>query len=93
MRRFMPAGILEFCADPRSPYHKNVFAKFGNLILFCGGSWRSTLTAETRQDMGIKKFWKWTVVSVLGNPPGLQSIKPNHDNSVSDELTKPERAG
>ena len=55
MRRFMPAGILEFCADPRSPYHKNVFAKFGNLILFCGGSWRSTLTAETRQVL-LKKI-------------------------------------
>ena len=48
-----PRGMLEFWADPQSPYHKNVFAQSGNLILFCTISWRSALAAKTLQDMGM----------------------------------------
>ena len=48
-----PRGMLEFWADPQSPYHKEVFAQAGNLILFCASSWRSALAAKTLQDMGM----------------------------------------
>ena len=48
-----PRGMLEFWADPQSPYHKDVFAQPGNLILFCASSWRSALAAKTLQDMGM----------------------------------------
>ena len=51
-----PRGMLEFWADPQSPYHKDVFAKSGNLILFCASSWRSALAAKTLQDMGMKNI-------------------------------------
>ena len=48
-----PRGMLEFWADPESPYHKEIFATDGELILFCASSWRSALAAKTLQDMGM----------------------------------------
>ena len=48
-----PRGMLEFWADPESPYHKEIFATDGDLILFCASSWRSALAAKTLQDMGM----------------------------------------
>ena len=52
-----PRGMLEFWADPQSPYHKDVFARSGNLILFCASSWRSALAAKTLQDMGMTNIF------------------------------------
>ena len=48
-----PRGMLEFWADPESPYHREIFATDGELILFCASSWRSALAAKTLQDMGM----------------------------------------
>lgn len=52
-----PRGMLEFWADPQSPYHKDVFARSDNLILFCASSWRSALAAKTLQDMGMTNIF------------------------------------
>lgn len=52
-----PRGMLEFWADPQSPYHKEVFAQAGNLILFCASSWRSALATKTLQDMGLTNIF------------------------------------
>ena len=52
-----PRGMLEFWADPQSPYHKDVFAQSHNLILFCASSWRSALAAKTLQDMGMTNIF------------------------------------
>ena len=52
-----PRGMLEFWADPQSPYYKDVFAKSGNLVLFCASSWRSALAAKTLQDMGMNNIF------------------------------------
>ena len=52
-----PRGMLEFWADPQSPYHKDVFAQASNLILFCASSWRSALAAKTLQDMGLPNIF------------------------------------
>ena len=48
-----PRGMLEFWIDPDSPYHKEIFAIEGELVLFCASSWRSALAAKTLQDMGF----------------------------------------
>ncbi len=48
-----PRGMLEFWVDPASPYHKPVFAEGKELVLFCGGGWRSALAADTLQQMGF----------------------------------------
>ena len=51
-----PRGMLEFWADPDSPYHKDIFATEGELVLFCASSWRSALAAKTLQDMGLSNI-------------------------------------
>ena len=51
-----PRGMLEFWADPDSPYHKEIFATEGELVLFCASSWRSALAAKTLQDMGAQQY-------------------------------------
>ena len=49
-----PRGMLEFWVDPESPYHKPVFHQPGKrYVLFCAGGWRSALSAQTLQDMGL----------------------------------------
>ena len=52
-----PRGMLEFWADPQSPYHKDIFAQSHDLILFCASSWRSALAAKTLQDMGMTNIY------------------------------------
>lgn len=49
-----PRGILEFWADPDSPYHKPIFRTDKKLILFCASGLRSALAVRTLQEMGMK---------------------------------------
>ena len=49
-----PRGMLEFWVDPESPYFKPIFAdESKHFVLFCGGGWRSALSAAALQDMGM----------------------------------------
>ncbi|MBF9234196.1 rhodanese-like domain-containing protein [Microvirga alba] len=73
-----PRGMLEFWIDPESPYHKPVFAQDKAFVFFCGGGWRSALSAATAQDMGLKpvahidggfKAWKEAGGPVEVPPP------------------------
>ena len=49
-----PRGMLEFWADPESPYHKPVFGdESKEFVLFCGAGWRSALATKALQDMGM----------------------------------------
>ena len=48
-----PRGMLEFWADPDSPYHKPVFQTDKKLILFCASGLRSALAVRTLQEMGM----------------------------------------
>jgi len=45
--------MLEFWADPKSPYHKDVFSSDKTLILYCASAWRSALATKALQDMGM----------------------------------------
>ena len=48
-----PRGMLEFWADPDSPYHKPIFQTDKKLILFCASGLRSALAVRTLQEMGM----------------------------------------
>ena len=50
----VPRGMLEFWIDPKSPYHKPVFAEDKKFIFHCASGWRSALAAKLAQDMGLK---------------------------------------
>ena len=51
-----PRGMAEFWFDPESPYFKPIFDKHKTFILYCASGWRSALTVETLQKMGIEKI-------------------------------------
>ena len=51
---YAPRGMLEFWADPDSPYHKPIFRTDKKPILFCASGLRSALAVRTLQEMGMK---------------------------------------
>ena len=49
-----PRGMLEFWADPQSPYYRDWFEEDKRIVLFCAGGGRSALAAKALMDMGFK---------------------------------------
>jgi len=47
-----PRGMLEFYADPSSPYHRQGFDPHRRMILHCASGGRSALAADTLRQMG-----------------------------------------
>jgi len=45
-------GMLEFRADPDSPYHDKAFAKEKTVVLYCASGGRSALAGKVLKDMG-----------------------------------------
>jgi rhodanese-related sulfurtransferase len=60
-------GMLEFYADPASPYHKREFSQAQKIILYCASGGRSALGARALQEMGFEH-----VVHIAG---GLRAWK------------------
>jgi rhodanese-related sulfurtransferase len=50
-------GMLEFRADPESPYHDKNFAKDKTVILYCASGGRSALAAKVLKDMGFGQVY------------------------------------
>jgi len=50
----IPRGMLEFWVDPDSPYYRTEFDKAQELVLYCNKGWRSALSAQSLQNMGIE---------------------------------------
>ena len=48
----VPRGMLEFRADPESPYHDPAFRKDRTVLLHCASGGRSALAAKTLAEMG-----------------------------------------
>jgi rhodanese-related sulfurtransferase len=49
-----PRGMLEFWIDPASPYFKPVFGEPKRFIFHCALDWRSALSTQTAQRMGLE---------------------------------------
>ena len=49
-----PRGMLEFWIDPESPYAKPQFQTGNQIVFYCASGWRSALSAQTAQDMGLE---------------------------------------
>lgn len=45
-------GMLEFRADPESPYHDPAFRRDRTVILYCASGGRSALAGKALQDLG-----------------------------------------
>src|SRR5437764_9277756 len=50
-------GMLEFRADPESPYHDKNFAKDKTLILYCASGGRSALAGKALKDLGYERVY------------------------------------
>ena len=51
--RSAPRGMLEFWADPESPYYKPFFDPGRRTILYCAGGMRSALAADALRELGF----------------------------------------
>ena len=49
-----PRGMLEFYADPTSPYHRAEFQPERRIILHCASGGRSALAADTLASLGYE---------------------------------------
>ena len=50
-------GMLEFRADPESPYHDKKFSRDKTVILYCASGGRSALSGKVLKDMGYTKVY------------------------------------
>lgn len=50
-------GMLEFRADPDSPYHDKNFDKSKTLILYCASGGRSALAGKALRDLGYERVY------------------------------------
>jgi rhodanese-related sulfurtransferase len=78
-----PRGMLEFWIDPESPYAKPVFQEDHKFIFFCAAGWRSALSAQVAQKMGLKPvahigggFAAWRDAGGKIEPPVEKPVRP-----------------
>jgi rhodanese-related sulfurtransferase len=50
-------GMLEFRADPESPYYDKNFAKTKTVILYCASGGRSALSGKALKDLGYERVY------------------------------------
>ncbi len=50
-------GMLEFRADPDSPYHDPAFQKDRTVLVYCGSGGRAALSGKTLKDLGYQSVY------------------------------------
>ncbi|MDT5015410.1 MAG: hypothetical protein QOD39_1570 [Mycobacterium sp.] len=50
-------GMLEFRADPESPYHDQTFAKDKTVILYCASGGRAALGGQALKELGYAEVY------------------------------------
>ncbi len=50
-------GMLEFRADPESPYHDPAFRKDKTVVIYCASGGRSALSGKTLKDFGYRSVY------------------------------------
>ncbi|MEN3317634.1 MAG: hypothetical protein V7643_1035 [Mycobacterium sp.] len=53
----VPRGMLEFRADPESPYHDPNFAKDKAVIVYCASGGRSALSGQALKELGYAEVY------------------------------------
>ena len=50
-------GMLEFRADPESPYHDKQFDRSKPVLVYCASGGRAALSGKTLKDLGYEKVY------------------------------------
>nr|WP_090277305.1 rhodanese-like domain-containing protein [Mycolicibacterium komanii]CRL71593.1 Rhodanese-related sulfurtransferase [Mycolicibacterium komanii] len=53
----VPRGMLEFRADPESPYHDQNFSKDKPVIVYCASGGRSALSGQALKELGYESVY------------------------------------
>jgi rhodanese-related sulfurtransferase len=53
----IPRGMVEFRADPESPYFDEHFAKDKTVIVYCAGGGRAALSGQALKEMGYSEVY------------------------------------
>ena len=53
----VPRGMLEFRADPESPYHDQSFTKDKTVILYCASGGRAALSGQALKELGYEEVY------------------------------------
>ena len=53
----VPRGMLEFRADPDSPYHDAEFRRDRPVVIYCASGGRAALAGKTLKDMGFAEVY------------------------------------
>jgi rhodanese-related sulfurtransferase len=53
----IPRGMLEFRADPESPYYDQSFAKDKTVIVYCAAGGRAALSGQALKEMGYAEVY------------------------------------
>lgn len=53
----VPRGMLEFRADPESPYYDESLAKDKTVIVYCAGGGRAALSGQALKEMGYGEVY------------------------------------
>jgi rhodanese-related sulfurtransferase len=67
-------GMIEFRADPDSPYHDKAFSRDKTVLVYCASGGRSALAGKALQDLGYKDvrnlggFKDWAASGGAGVP-------------------------
>ena len=76
-------GMLEFRADPESPYHDKNFSRDKTLILYCASGGRSALSGKVLKDMGYTEvynvggFKDWAESGGAVDKPSCSRLSPS----------------
>ncbi len=52
--KHVPRGMMEFWADPSSPYYRDYFQEDKRIVVFCAGGGRSVYATLALEDMGFQ---------------------------------------
>ncbi len=50
----IPRGMIEFAADPNTPFHETRLDPDADIVLVCGAGGQAALAGKTLKDMGFK---------------------------------------
>lgn len=53
----VPRGMLEFRADPDSPYHDENFSRDKTVLVYCASGGRSALSGQALKELGYERVY------------------------------------